>query len=284
MSELTQVSVKSLGLDRASNTPVVILQERDGERVLPIWIGPAEASAIAYEMADTKFARPLTHDLLASVVGDHGGTLERVAISRVQENTYFSEMTIRRNGEVIAVDARPSDSIAVALRLQADIFVQDEMLEARKTTEPDDSQVDEKYSLSEALDPALVPTKEEVEAFYESLPEAVAAAFKEARSSMQRGLSTAVELTCRNILMHVAVEKNAASDLDLAGCLSHLEAEGYVTPDMSAGLEHFPDRAAHELIEPDFKRSRGTLRFTWELLRSVYVADAEQAEEAEEAE
>ncbi len=276
MSELIQVKVKSLGVDRTSNTPVVILQEHDGERVLPIWIGPAEASAIAYEMAHTKFPRPLTHDLLASVVGDLGGALERVAISRVEENTYFAEMTIHRNEEVISVDARPSDSIAVALRLEADIFVQDEMLAAPKTTEQDDSQIDEEYSpLSNVLDPALLPTKEEVEAFYESLPEAVAAAFKEARSSMKAGLFTAAELTCQSILMHVAVQKNAGEGLDLAGCISHLEAQGYVTPDMKAGLEHFPDRTAHELIEPDHQRARGTLRFTWELLRSVYGGDAE---------
>ena len=126
---LVQVSVQSLGLDRASNTPVVILQERDGERVLPIWIGPGEASAIAMELADMKFSRPLTHDLLASVVAGLGGALQKVIISRVEENTYFAEMIIRRNGEVISVDARPSDSIAVALRLQADIFAHEALLE-----------------------------------------------------------------------------------------------------------------------------------------------------------
>ena len=128
-SLLVQVSVQSLGLDRASNTPVVILQERDGERVLPIWIGPGEASAIAMELADMKFSRPLTHDLLASVVAGLGGALQKVIISRVEENTYFAEMIIRRNGEVISVDARPSDSIAVALRLQADIFAHEALLE-----------------------------------------------------------------------------------------------------------------------------------------------------------
>ncbi len=126
---LVQVSVQSLGLDRASNTPVVILQEHDGERVLPIWIGPGEASAIAMELAEMKFSRPLTHDLLASVVGGLGGALQKVIISRVEENTYFAEMIIRRNGEVISVDARPSDSIAVALRLQADIFAHEALLE-----------------------------------------------------------------------------------------------------------------------------------------------------------
>ncbi len=126
---LVKVSVQSLGLDRASNTPVVILKERDGERVLPIWIGPGEASAIAMELADMKFSRPLTHDLLAAVVSGLGGALQKVIISRVEENTYFAEMIIRRNGEVISVDARPSDSIAVALRLQADIYAHEALLE-----------------------------------------------------------------------------------------------------------------------------------------------------------
>ena len=132
---MVQVSVQSLGLDRASNTPVVILQEHDGDRVLPIWIGPAEASAIAYEMAHMKFARPLTHDLLASVLGSLGGALQKVIISRVEANTYFAEMIIRRNGEVISVDARPSDSIAIALRLEADIFADEALLERRVLAE-----------------------------------------------------------------------------------------------------------------------------------------------------
>ncbi|SVC47359.1 uncharacterized protein METZ01_LOCUS300213, partial [marine metagenome] len=126
---LVQVCVKSLGLDRSSNTPVVILQENEGERVLPIWIGPGEATAIAMELAEMKFSRPLTHDLLASVLGGLGGALQKVVISRVEENTYFAEMIICRNGEVISVDARPSDSIAVALRLEAKIFAQDELFE-----------------------------------------------------------------------------------------------------------------------------------------------------------
>ncbi len=114
-SLLVQVSVQSLGLDRASNTPVVILQEHDGERVLPIWSGPGEASAIAMELANMKFSRPLTHDLLASVVSGLGGALQKVIISRVEENTYFAEMIIRRNGEVISVFLITSDSISVYL-------------------------------------------------------------------------------------------------------------------------------------------------------------------------
>jgi uncharacterized protein len=126
---LIKVKVQSLGLDRASNTPVVILQEVEGERVLPIWIGPGEASAIAMQLADMKFSRPLTHDLLVSILGGLGGSLQRVLITGVTDNTYFAELIIHQGENVISVDARPSDSIAVALRSDAEIFAQDELLE-----------------------------------------------------------------------------------------------------------------------------------------------------------
>jgi bifunctional DNase/RNase len=126
---LVEVKVQSLGLDRTNNTPVVILQERTGSRVLPIWIGAGEASAIAMHLADWAFSRPLTHDLLVSVLRGLGGSLDRVVISRVVDNTYFAELIIHRNGEVISIDARPSDSIAVALRMKADIFADEKLLE-----------------------------------------------------------------------------------------------------------------------------------------------------------
>ncbi len=125
---LVEVKVQSLGLDRASNTPVVILRETEGERILPIWIGPGEASAIAMRLADMNFSRPLTHDLLAHVLNGLGGSLRRVVITRVEENTYYAELVIQRNGDVFTVDARPSDSIAVALRLEAEIFADDSLL------------------------------------------------------------------------------------------------------------------------------------------------------------
>jgi bifunctional DNase/RNase len=120
--ELVRVEVASLGLDKASNTPVVILREVGGERLLPIWIGPAEASAIAMELAGIKFSRPLTHDLVSTIVGSLGSELVRVLITRVEENTYFASLVFRRNGEMISIDSRPSDSVALALRAAAPIF------------------------------------------------------------------------------------------------------------------------------------------------------------------
>lgn len=126
---MVEVKVQSLGLDRSSNTPVVILQEKGGTRMLPIWIGPSEASAIAMELAGMKFSRPLTHDLFASLIGGLGGQLRRVLITRVIENTYFAELLIHRGAEVFSIDARPSDSIAIALRVGATIFTSDELLD-----------------------------------------------------------------------------------------------------------------------------------------------------------
>jgi bifunctional DNase/RNase len=80
------------------------------------------------QLADMRFSRPLTHDLLVSVMGGLGGALQKVIITRVEKNTYYAEMIVRRNGEIISVDARPSDSIAVALRMEARIFADDDLL------------------------------------------------------------------------------------------------------------------------------------------------------------
>lgn len=126
---MKEVVVAHLGVDRATNSPVVILREKDGSRVLPIWIGPAEASAIAMELQSVKAARPMTHDLLKQIIVGLGGELRRVVISAVKENTYFAELMIRRDDHVFQVDARPSDSIALALRLNAAIFTSDALLD-----------------------------------------------------------------------------------------------------------------------------------------------------------
>jgi bifunctional DNase/RNase len=126
---MIKIRVQSLGLDQTTKSPVVILQEEGGPRVLPIWIGPAEASAIAMELQGMKAQRPLTHDLLKQILVGLGGELRRVVISSVKENTYFAELLIRREDQVFQVDARPSDSIALALRMRAPIFTSDQLLD-----------------------------------------------------------------------------------------------------------------------------------------------------------
>jgi len=128
-ASMQEVTVASLGLDKSSNTPVVILKEKEGERVLPIWIGPGEASAIAMKLAGIEFSRPLTHDLLETVVRGLGSELVRVLITKVVENTYYASLIFRKDDELISVDSRPSDSIALALRAEAPIFADDSLLE-----------------------------------------------------------------------------------------------------------------------------------------------------------
>lgn len=159
---LVEVKVQSLGLDRSSNTPVVILEETGGERVLPIWIGPGEASAIAMQLADMEFSRPLTHDLLVAVLNGLGGNLRKVVISRVEKNTYYAELIVHRNGEVISVDARPSDSIAIALRTKARIFAQDDLLE-RASIEIADEEVPDLGSTPKGEGPSETMDPEQLE-------------------------------------------------------------------------------------------------------------------------
>ena len=125
---MIEVVVSRLGLDSSSQQYVVILQEKDGDRLLPIWIGQAEAESIVMQMHNIKRPRPLTHDLCKSLIVGLGGTLQKVHITRVEKNTYFAELHLARNGDVVQVDARPSDSIAVALRLSAPIFASEQLL------------------------------------------------------------------------------------------------------------------------------------------------------------
>src|SRR5215210_3857366 len=119
---MKEVVVSRLGLDSSSQSYVVILQEKDGERLLPIWIGQPEAESIVMQMHNLKRVRPLTHDLCRSLILGLGGELRRVQITRVEKNTYFAELHIHRDGGIVQIDARPSDSIAIALRLAAPIF------------------------------------------------------------------------------------------------------------------------------------------------------------------
>ncbi len=133
---MVEVTVADIRVDRASNSPVVLLREKAGSRVLPIWIGPAEANAIAMELQGMKAQRPLTHDLLKQVLTGLGGALRRVVIGAVKENTYFAELVITREDHVFQVDARPSDSIALALRLHAPIYAADSLFDDAGATEP----------------------------------------------------------------------------------------------------------------------------------------------------
>jgi hypothetical protein len=125
---VVEVIVSRLGLDSGSNSFVVILQEKDGDRILPIWIGRAEAESIAAHLDGVHRERPMTHDLARSLIAALGGELLRVNITRVEDGTFFAEMHLLRDHVTHVVDARPSDSIAIAVRLDAPIFAANELL------------------------------------------------------------------------------------------------------------------------------------------------------------
>src|SRR3954465_4958593 len=125
---MIEVVVSRLGLDSSTQSYVVILQEKDGERLLPIWIGQPEAESIVMQMHNIKRVRPLTPALCKSLILGLGGALQRVQITRVEKNTYYAELHIARDGDVVQVGARPSDSIAIALRLSAPIFASETLL------------------------------------------------------------------------------------------------------------------------------------------------------------
>lgn len=125
---MIEVVVSRLGLDSSTQSYVVILQEKDGPRVLPIWIGQPEAESIVMQMHNIKRPRPLTHDLCKSLIVGLGGQVRKIHITRVENNTYFAELHVARGSDMVQIDARPSDSIAIALRVEAPIFASDDLL------------------------------------------------------------------------------------------------------------------------------------------------------------
>jgi uncharacterized protein len=125
---MVEVYVERLGLDSSTNSYVVILQEKGGSRLLPIWIGQPEAESIAMHINNIKRDRPLTHDLCKNLIVALRGQLRRVQITKVQKSTYFAELHVMQGDLLVQIDARPSDSIAVALRLSAPIYAQEALL------------------------------------------------------------------------------------------------------------------------------------------------------------
>jgi uncharacterized protein len=152
---MIELSVARLGLDSMSKTYVVILQEKGGERLLPIWIGQPEAESIVMEMNHVHPPRPLTHDLCKQLISGLGGALQRVQITKVEKNTYYAELHIRRGDSVFHVDARPSDSIAIALRLAAPIFAPESLLSTL--------QLDEGEEAGAGDSPAVLESQNEME-------------------------------------------------------------------------------------------------------------------------
>ena len=132
---LIEMTIKGLMVDPITNMPIVILKDKEGERVLPIWVGIFEANAIALQIENIATPRPMTHDLLRNIISDLDGSVDRVVVSDLKENTFYAIVHLTVRGERVAVDARPSDAIALALRTRAPILVEETVIENAKTVD-----------------------------------------------------------------------------------------------------------------------------------------------------
>lgn len=126
---LLQMFVAGLVMDPSSNAPIVILKDLSGDKALPIWIGLAEATAIASSLKNIQLSRPMTHDLLQSIVDQLGGSIIRLIVSGLKDNTFLASLELVQGESLHAIDCRPSDGIALAVRASAPIFVAEEVLQ-----------------------------------------------------------------------------------------------------------------------------------------------------------
>lgn len=130
-----EVKIRGLMMDPSSGTPIIILKDVNSETMLPIWVGAYEANAIALEIEKIAPQRPMTHDLLRNVILEMGATVERVVVTELKDNTFFASIELRdRAGEAVLIDARPSDAIALALRADCPIYVNEEVIRASRNT------------------------------------------------------------------------------------------------------------------------------------------------------
>ena len=152
---LIEMQIKGLMLDPVTNVPIVVLRDTDNQRVLPIWVGPVEANAIALQIENLTPPRPMTHDLFGRLLGALGATLVRVVIAELKGSTYYAYLEFQRSGERLLLDARPSDALALALRACAPVFVTPAVLEQARSLEVSSEQADQErlQRWLESLDP-----------------------------------------------------------------------------------------------------------------------------------
>ncbi len=129
VEETVEVEVRNVRFDHLSNSPVVILQDKNKEKAMPIWVGAFEAQAIAMEMRSVASPRPLTHDLLKTILQDVGVVFDKAVVSELKENTYYARIYLTTGEKHIEIDSRPSDAIALALRFHKPIFVAKSLME-----------------------------------------------------------------------------------------------------------------------------------------------------------
>ncbi len=130
-----EVKIRGLMMDPSSGTPIIILKDVNSETMLPIWVGAYEANAIALEIEKIAPQRPMTHDLLRNLIVEMGARVLRVVITELRDNTFFAVIEMRnQSGEALLLDARPSDAIALALRADSPIYVNEEVIRASRNT------------------------------------------------------------------------------------------------------------------------------------------------------
>ncbi len=129
-----EMKIRGLMMDPVTNMPIVILKDIEGKSVLPIWVGVYEANAIALEIEKVATPRPMTHDLIKNILMGMTTGVRKVVVSELKDDTFFALIWIEHNGEMISIDARPSDALAVALRLDCPIYVNDDVLKSSKVS------------------------------------------------------------------------------------------------------------------------------------------------------
>jgi len=154
--ELVRVNIQKLIVDPATQNPVVTLSGPDKKRVLFIWIGPSEARAIYAELQGTKHFRPLTHDLLAGVINEFNSEVHRIVITHAKENVFYATILLEKDGSLVEIDARPSDSLIMALKFKAPVFVAKTLFEQMALPMEDKAEIGDEYGLSlQELTPEL---------------------------------------------------------------------------------------------------------------------------------
>jgi bifunctional DNase/RNase len=150
-----EMSIKGLMVDPISNMPIVILRDKEGSRTLPIWVGMFEANAIALQIENISTPRPMTHDLLRNVIHDLKASVQKIVVCDLQDSTFYALIYLMLNGEVVAIDSRPSDAIALALRTRAPIYVEEAVIDNAKTVDvtADKADADRLHKWLESLDP-----------------------------------------------------------------------------------------------------------------------------------
>ena len=127
-----EMKIRGLMMDPVTNMPIVVLKDVGGDAILPIWVGVYEANAIALEIEKVTTPRPMTHDLLKNVLTSLSAQVHKVVVSDLQDDTFFAVIWLERNGSVISIDSRPSDALALALRVDCPIFVEEDVLKSSR--------------------------------------------------------------------------------------------------------------------------------------------------------